>query len=485
MQPSTAMPTAALPSAHSEPASSCQAPPPQQLHHQQQQQQHHHQQQDERCSVPNECNTMGLIGMSALWPQCREYLRNVTLGRECRSLFNLEPGAVFLNHNAFGTAVKPVLQAQAHFVNQMEMNPDRFFRRELPVLLRQAAARLAQFLQADAEDVVFVTNATTGMNAVLRSVDLQDGDEVLCLNLTYPSVLNTLRHLCYCTQEFVELKVVDVQLPIPSYDALVEQVAAAITPNTRLAVLDHIASTTGFVLPLEKLIPLFHSKGIPVLVDGASAPGQLPLNLSQLQADFYVGSSYKWLFGSKSCSFLYVNKEYQSMVRPVVTSLNYGQSFIEDFSVQGTRDESNFLTIVTALDFYESIGFERAYAHNKALMDWASNFLASLWGTNAQLPPWQRAPFVSNVRLPIAWPVGPDGQPLTNEEVMPICDAIMDLLADRFRLIVRIAPFQQELYVRISAQIYNERRDFELLGAAILELTKTPTLSDYLSQLSI
>jgi selenocysteine lyase/cysteine desulfurase len=125
-----------------------------------------------------------------------------------------------------------------------------------------------------------------------------------------PSVLNTLRHLCYCTQEFVELKVVDVALPIPSYEAFVDQVAAAITPNTRLAVLDHIASV-GFVVPLEKLIPIFHERGIPVLVDGASAPGQLPLNLVELGVDFYVGSCYKWLFGSKSCSFLYVAKEHQ------------------------------------------------------------------------------------------------------------------------------------------------------------------------------
>ncbi|TMW57567.1 hypothetical protein Poli38472_003492 [Pythium oligandrum] len=429
-------------------------------------------------------NPSGLIGMSALWPSCRNYLRNLPLGRECRSLFNLEPNVTFLNHNAYGTAARPVLQAQAHLVNKMEMNPDRFFRRELPTLLRLAASKLAEFLKADAEDVVFVTNATTGMNAVLRSVDLQEGDEVLCLNLTYPSVLNTLRHLCYCTQEFVELKVVDVNLPIPSYEAFVNQVAAAITPNTRLAVLDHITST-GFVLPLEKLIPLFHAKGIPVLVDGASAPGQLPLNLSALEVDFYVGSSYKWLFGSKSCSFLYVAKEHQNTVRPVVTSLNYGQSFVEDFSVQGTRDEANFLTIVTALDFYESVGFERVFAHNKALMDWASNYLSTLWGTESLLPPWQRAPFVSNVRLPINWPVGTDGQPLTSDEVVPICEAIVDLLADRFLLTVRIAPLQDALYVRISAQMYNERRDFELLGSAILELTKTPSLSEYLSQLSL
>lgn len=325
-------------------------------------------------------------------------------------------------------------------------------------------------------------------------------------------MLNTLRHLCYCMQEFVELKVVDIQLPIESFDELVQHVADAITPNTRLAVLDHIASTTGFVLPLEKLIPVFHARGIPVLVDGASAPGQLPLNLNELGADFYVGTAYKWLFGSKSCSFLHVTKEYQvrgvpyfgsshssepshltalafsiqqNTVRPVVTSLGYGQGFMEEFSIQGTRDESNFLTIVTALDFYESIGHDRVFAHNKGLMDWAANFLATTWETDTLLPSWQRAPFVSNVRLPVGWPNSSSGVPLTNEEALVVCDMIMDFLMDRFGVVVRVVPFQSAFYVRISAQIYNERRDYELLAHAVLELTKTPSLGDYLAKLSL
>ncbi|KAG7391761.1 hypothetical protein PHYBOEH_006619 [Phytophthora boehmeriae] len=438
-------------------------------------------QQQQQQPIPRSCPQ----GMTSLWPDSRCYLRNLVLGRECRNVFNLEPNAIFLNHNAYGVTPKPVMQAQAHFVNKMEMNPDRFMRREVPVLLRQAATHLAQFVHADAEDLVFVTNATTGMNAVLQSLDLQNDDEVLCLNLTYSAVLNTLRHLCYCTQEFVELKVVDVKLPIESYDVLVQQVVDAITPNTRLAVLDHIASSTGFVLPLEKLIPIFHARNIPVLVDGASAPGQLPLNLNTLGADFYVGTAYKWLFGCKSCSFLHVSKAYQNTVRPVVTSLAYGQGFVEEFAIQGTRDEANFLTIVSSLDFYESVGVSRVFAHNKSLMDWAGEYLASLWKTNVLLPQWQRAPFVSNVRIPVDWPTTAEGTPMSNDEALLVCDAIMDFLDDRYRIVVRVGPFQNQLYVRISAQMYNERRDYEELGRAMLELTNTPTLGDYLARMRI
>ncbi|KAG3118622.1 hypothetical protein PI124_g4115 [Phytophthora idaei] len=424
-------------------------------------------------------------GMTTLWPDSRCYLRNLVLGRQCRNVFNLEPNTIFLNQNAYGVAPKPVMQAQAHFVNKMEMNPDRFMRREAPVMLRQAASHLARFIHADAEDIVFVTNATTGMNAVLQSLDLQNDDEVLCLNLTYSAVLNTLRHLCYCTQEFVELKVVDVVLPIESYDALVQQVADAITPNTRLAVLDHIASTTGFVLPLEKLIPIFHARNIPVLVDGASAPGQLPLNLNELGADFYVGTAYKWLFSCKSCSFLHVSKAYQNTVRPVVTSLAFGQGFVEEFAIQGTRDEANFLTIVSSLDFYESVGVSRVYAHNKSLIDWAGEYLATTWKTNILLPAWQRAPFVCNVRIPVEWPTNSDGAPLSHDEALPLCDAIMDFLDDQYRIVVRVVPFQNQLYARISAQIYNERKDYEQLGQAMVEVTNTPTLGAYLARMRI
>ncbi|CCI50163.1 unnamed protein product [Albugo candida] len=423
--------------------------------------------------------------MSVLSPMTRAFMKNTALGNACRCSFNLEPNTINLNQNCYGTAIKPVLQAQAHFVDRMEMNPDRFFRKECPGLLRSAATELARFLDANADDVVFVTNATTGINAVLRSVDLQEGDEVICLDLTYPAVLNTLRHLCYCTQEFVELKVVDVHLPIESYDALVKNVESSITKNTRLAVLDHIASSTGFVLPLKQLISMFHARNIPVLVDGASAPGQLPLSLRNIGADFYVGTCYKWLFGSKSCSFLYVSKDFQNTVQPVVTSLGYGQGFIEDFAIQGTRDECNFLTIITALDCYRSIGPARIYAHNKALMDWASAYLANLWSTYELLPPWQRAPFVSNIQLPIDISDVQCGKALTQENISSICSVLMDLLMDRFGILVRVAFFQGAFFVRISAQIYNERSDYEQLGAAILDITRGKPLCDYFSDLII
>ncbi|EQC42412.1 hypothetical protein SDRG_00148 [Saprolegnia diclina VS20] len=429
---------------------------------------------------------MDLDRLSMLPADCTCFLNQLTLGSSARCCFNMEPNTTFLNPASFGFAPKPVLAAQAYFVNRMEMNPDRFYRRELPTLLRKSAERLAEFVGADSDDIVFVPNISHGVNSVLRSLDLQDGDEVLCMSSTYPGVFNTLRHICYMTQEVVELKVVDVKLPIPSYDSLITQIIAAITPNTRVAVLDHITSSGGLVLPLEKLIPMLRARGVYTLIDGANAPGQIPLNLRELRPDFYVGTTTKWLFGSKSSSFLFVDREHQSVIRPVVTSLGYNQGFLEEFAVQGTKDESNYLTIATSLDFYQNLGFARVFAHNKGLIDWASSYLATLWGTEPLLPPWQRSPFVSAIRLPIEWPAKKHAkEPLSADEKLQVCEFVIDILMDQCQIVTKVLPIQGQMYIRISAQIYSERSDFERLGSAITRMTSCPSFIDMFSDMRV
>ncbi|KAF0696024.1 Aste57867_13187 [Aphanomyces stellatus] len=423
--------------------------------------------------------------LSLLSPADKNFCQQLTFGRNARGCFCMEPNMTFLNHAMSGFTPRPVLNAQSYFVNRMEMNPDRFFRRELPTLLRRSAEKLAEVVGADSDDVVFVPNISHGVNAVLKSMDLQEGDEVLCMSSTYPGVFNTMRHICYMTQELVQLRVVDVKLPVESYESLIKQLTDAITPNTRVAVLDHITSAAALLLPLEKLIPVFQARGIPVLVDGANASGQIPVNLRELKPDFYVGTCNKWLFGSKSASFLYVDKEHQSTVCPVVTSLGYNQGFIEEFAVQGTKDESNYLSICTALDFYQNLGYNRVFAHNKGLIDWASSYLARLWGTEPLLPPWQRAPFASAIRLPIEWPVKADGEPLNSDEQSQVCCFVMDILLDYYQLATKVMPIQGHLYIRISAQIYNERSDFEQLGEAIQRLTNCSSFVEMFSTMRV
>ena len=287
-----------------------------------------------------------------------------------------------------------------------------------------------------------------------------------------PAILNTLRHICYFTQEVVDLKIVNVNLPVTSYEDLVALIVNAITPKTRLAVFDHITSATGFVLPIAELIAACHARDVPVLVDGAHGPGQLPLNLNTLQADFYVANCYKWLFSAKSVAFLHVNKSFQATTRPVVTSLAYEQGFVEEFSMQGTLDECNYFTLPTAIDFFQSLGAERIYAYNTSLITWASNYLSTVWGTETLLPLGQRAPFMAAIRIPWEFPTN------SNEDDMHvICDRICDLLYDNWKCVAKLCPFQGRLYVRISAQIYNERQDYIRLAEAVTHLLLQPNIS--------
>jgi isopenicillin-N epimerase len=214
----------------------------------------------------------------------------------------------------------------------MEMNPDQWFDHDKKLLLHQSSTELAKFVGADPDSIVLLENVTNGVNSVMRSMDLQEGDEVLCLSLAYPGIHNTLRTICYNLQTMVELVEVKISLPLVDFQSLINMVLDAITDTTKLAVFDHISSPHGLLLPVEALVQACHQRGVPVLIDGAHAPGQLPLNLKALDADFYVGNCYKWLFAPKGCAFMCVKREHHHMVRPVVTSRHPAEAdFQQDF----------------------------------------------------------------------------------------------------------------------------------------------------------
>ena len=219
-------------------------------------------------------------------------LRSMPLGHPTlKSLFMLDPSFLHVNHGGCGATPKFVIAKQRQLVDTMEQHPDRWFKKIAPRSIRAAASSLATFIGAEPEEVVFVVNATTGINSVIRSLDLQQGDSVLCLDLTYRPVLNTLRFVCTVRQELVELVELPMPLPLPSSDDIVRMVEDALTkhPNVRLAVFDHITSPTALVLPVARLAKLCHQHNVTVLIDGAHAPGQVPLSMKEIGADFYVG----------------------------------------------------------------------------------------------------------------------------------------------------------------------------------------------------
>jgi isopenicillin-N epimerase len=231
------------------------------------------------------------------------------LGKAVRHEWALDWDFLSVNHGSFGAAPRVVLVAQQDWQRRMEAQPGRFMRAVLPDALRHAADRLGSFIGADGKDIAFVDNATTGCNAVLRSLRLQPGDEIVVLTHGYGAVRNTVRYVA----ERAGARMVEalVPFPHPQADTIVGNIAAALTKRTRLAVVDHITSGSALVLPLQQIVGVCHDAGVPVLVDGAHGPAQVALDVRAIGADWYAGNCHKWLCAPKGSAFLYAAPQRQ------------------------------------------------------------------------------------------------------------------------------------------------------------------------------
>ncbi len=372
------------------------------------------------------------------------------LGKSIRDRFLLEPGFLTVNHGSFGAMPVPVRDAQDDWRRRLEAQPTRFMAVELPPLLRQAAARLAAFLGTEAQDIGFVDNATTGCNAVLRSLRLQPGDEILVLDHGYGAVRNTVRYVT--DRAGARMVEAIIPFPRPSADAIVEAVAAKLGPKTRLVVLDHITSPSALVLPLERLVPLCHQAGAKVLVDGAHGPGMVPLNLTALNADWYTGNGHKWLCAPKGCAFLWARRDRQDDLHPVTISHGYGTGFLGEFDWAGTRDPSAYLAIDAAIDFHEELGGPALRQRNAALAAEGAMILAQALGTEIGAPPELQAA-MAMVRLPRAGPATQDQ-----------AKALRRRLIAEERTDVIVNAIGGAYWLRLSAAAYNEREDYVRLA---------------------
>ena len=372
-------------------------------------------------------------------------------GRIRRPNFLLAEGVDHLNHGSYGATPRAVLEAAQRWRLEMEADPSTFFRRDLPDLLRRAADRVAAFLGGRGQDWAFVENATAGLNAIIASLALAPGEELLCLSQVYGAVGNTLRyHAGRCGA-----RLVSVEVPVPFTDPapLLEAISAAIGPQTRLACFDHITSAGGVILPVREMAALCHERGVPVAIDGAHAPGQIALDVPALGVDWYVGNLHKWAFAPKGAAVIWCAPERQKALHPTAISHALGQGFSAEFDYTGTRDNSVWLAVPAALDYVEALGAETMHAHNAALARDAGAMLAETWGSEVAAAPEFRASMAS-VRLPGA--TGGDR------------DAARRLaaqLTERHGITAGIMVLDGGLWVRVSAQIYNEIGDYDRLAA--------------------
>ncbi|EAU63186.1 aminotransferase class V-fold PLP-dependent enzyme [Stigmatella aurantiaca] len=274
-----------------------------------------------------------------------------------RAHWSLDPDVHYLNHGAYGACPTAVLQVQSELRARLEAGPVRFFVRQYERLLDEARATLAAFLEAGAEDLAFVSNATSGVNAVLRSLRFSPSDELLTTDHEYNASRNALDWVASRTG--AQVVTAKLPWPAPTPAAVVEAVLSRVTPRTRLFLVDHITSQTALVLPIRELVQALRERGVETLVDGAHGPGQVPLSLQALGAGYYTGNCHKWLCAPKGAAFLYVRKDLQADLKPLTVSHGHNSPRTDrsryrlDFDWTGTDDPTPALCVPHALRFME------------------------------------------------------------------------------------------------------------------------------------
>lgn len=368
-----------------------------------------------------------------------------------RAEFLLDPEVAFLNHGSFGATPRAVLEERRRFEELFEREPVDFVTRRLAGHYGAARERLAAEIGADPRDLVFVENATTGLNVVLRSLRLEPGDEVLVNDHEYGALLRAWEAVARRTgARLVRAAVPDA----PTEEDWLRAHAAAVGPKTRVLFVSHVTSPSGLLAPVEKLVALGRERGLWTIVDGAHGPGQLNLDLDALGADAYSGNAHKWMLTAKGCAFLHVRRERQAEIEPLVVSWGSANRpagpspFLDELEWSGTRDASGWLALPAALDFRARWRWPEVAAACRAE-------LASLRGRLAARGLEPLAPREDRLQL-AAFTLPP-----VNEE------AFHDRLVDAFRVQLPVHRFRERSLLRVSLQGYNSPADLARLEQAL------------------
>lgn len=373
--------------------------------------------------------------------------------------WSLDPAVAYLNHGSFGACPKAVLALQSELRAELEREPVDFLVRTWQSRIDTAREGLAAFLGAKAADLAFVPNATTGVNAVLRSLVLEAGDELLTTSHVYAA--------CGKTLDFVAgrsgARVVTAPIPFPlaGGDEVVAAILAAVTPRTRLALLDHVTSPTALVYPIQRLVAELGARGIDTLVDGAHAPGMVALDLAGIGAAYYTGNAHKWLCAPKGAAFLHVRRDRQGGLHPGTISHGYAQGFHAEFDWTGTCDPTPWLCILESIRFMGDLlpgGWPEVMATNRALALQARDLLGGRFGLATPAP---EAMIGSIASLPLPTP----------RKGAPAARLDSDALSAWFRARGVETWFYHSPVpvVRVSAQLYNSLEQYERLGELLDE----------------
>jgi isopenicillin-N epimerase len=375
------------------------------------------------------------------------------------ALWSLDPAVTYLNHGSFGACPSAVLERQAALREEMEREPVDFLVARLQGRLDAARESLAAFLAADAADLVFVPNATAGVNAVLRSLALEPEDELLLTNHTYAACRKTVEFVAARTG--ARMVVADLPFPCRHEDEVLSSVLQCVSPRTRLALLDHVTSPTALVLPLARLVSDLRHRGIDTLVDGAHAPGMVPIGLNDLGAAYYTGNAHKWLCAPKGAAFLHVRRDRQADLHPNAISHGYAEGFHAEFDWTGTIDPTPWLCIPEALRFMGSQlpgGWPEVMQANRALTLEARAVLLQSLAVGAPCP---QTMIGSMAAIPL--PPAAAGSAAETLDHKGLHDWFRERGVETW-----LYPFPVPL-LRISAQLYNHLSQYQRLADLLAE----------------
>ncbi len=385
----------------------------------------------------------------------------MTFGHAALPDFMLEPGLTYLNHGTVGVAHRAVFDARTELLREIESDPARFQLRELadPEMrgqrsrLAEAMTAVAPFVGAAPADTVFVDNITTGANAILRSFPFRPGDEVLVTDYGYGGVTNAARYAA--GERGATLRTAPMPWPVHSADQVAGAVIGALTPATRMLVIDHVTASTALILPLAEIAQACHGRGVLVLADGAHAPGSAPLDIASLGVDWYVANLHKWAFAPRSTGFLWCAPEHQPVLHSAVISWGLGNGFAAEFHLPGTRDATPALIAPFALEVMRGYGLGALWRYNHDTVWAAANTLAERWDVPLTTPEAMIGAMATIALPPAAGETAGGAVRLQRH------------LRDTHRIEAPLACRDGRLYVRLSCQIYNEAADYDRLGAAV------------------
>jgi isopenicillin-N epimerase len=377
-----------------------------------------------------------------------------------RNLFGLAPDLIYLNHGGFGATPKCVLAEKKRILEEIEKNPVEFLSHRIKAAWHQAGEKIADRFALKPKSLAIVDNATDGIEAVLRALRLKTGDEILITSMTYGAVQMAARYIA--EKQGAKITIAKYRFPDPDPEQCIEAIARAITPRTKIAVLDHITSATALLMPLKEMIAVCRDRDVPVLVDGAHAPGQIALDIPGLNADWYVGNLHKWYFVPRGCGFLWAAPGREDRLMPNVLSWEISQPFPSNFAWTGTRDPSNWLAVSVAFDFMAGFGESAVREHNHRLLRDAIAVLADMWGSRFTTPDAMTA---AMTLVPV-----PDGLPYPGTDEGR--NRLEVDLKDKHNIVVNPSfAHEDRIWLRITAQMYNAIEDYEKLSKAVLALS--------------